>query len=268
MFPKILGLSSYQLINFISTLEVIIYISIFLKANPKKYAFYTSIICASLGLLGARLVMACYDIKNRFNFDYIFKLDYGGMDLGGAFLALPIAMLITHKLFKINYKELFEVIIEALILSSAIAKVACFYSGCCFGIKTDVPWAIETFRTNYLVHPVQLYETGIWIIVYIATMLTKNKMNNINRVCLITIGCIAMRMPVETLRYDAKMFIEGGYWIAYKILLVVCVITLIINNRKKIKGYLNKVVNNDKWIKGEENKRESRKQSKESANTK
>ena len=83
-----------------------------------------------------------------------------------------------------------------------------------------------------------------------ATILTKNRMNNINRVCLITIGCIAMRMPIETLRYDAEFFIEGGYWLAYKILLAVATLILIINNSKKIKLWFNKVIKNDKSIKG------------------
>lgn len=248
MLPEIFGMSSYQLLNVCATLQAIIYITIFLKVKPKRYAFYTGIMCGVLGIVGARLLMT-YEL-HCFNFRTIFRWNYGMMDLGGAFLALPICLVIAHKLFKIKYKDLFEVMIEALIIAAAIAKLACFCAGCCGGIQTDVPWAIKGR------HPVQLYETAIWIIVYIAVILTKNKMNNINRICLITIGCIAMRMPVETFRNDANFFINGEYWLTYKILLIICTLILIINNRKKIKMFFNKVAKNDNGIKNKvENER-------------
>lgn len=119
-----------------------------------------------------------------------------------------------------------------------------------------MPWAVEAKYTNKLVHPVQLYEAGIWIIVLIVVLLTKNKMNDINRCCIITIGCILIRMPIEALRRDANFFMEGGYWLAYKIVIVVSILVLLINNCKKIKQMFNKVVKNDKSIKGQNNKRE------------
>lgn len=238
MLPKIFGMQSYQLLNLCAGLAVIIYITIFLKVKPKRYAFYTGVMFGILGTFGARLLMA-YEM-HCFNFQTIFRWNYGMMDLGGAFLALPVCMFIAHKLFKIKYKDLFEVMIEALIIASAIAKIACFCAGCCGGIQTDVPWAVKG------THPVQLYETTIWIIVYIEVMLTKNSMNNINRVCLITIGCIAMRMVVETFRMDANFFINGEYWLTYKIILVICTVILVINNRRKIKEIFTREINNDK----------------------
>lgn len=221
--------SSYQYFNLLADIVAVLYIIIFLKVKPKRYAFYTAIMFIVLGLAGARLLWACYDLENRFKAELLFKFDYGLMDLGGAFLVFPLVLFIANKLFKIKYKELFEVMIEALILASAIAKVACFSVDCCSGIPTDLPWAVNGL------HPVQLYETGIWIIVYIVVMLTKNKMNNINRICMITIGCILLRMPIETLRADSRLFIDGGYWIAYQIVIGICIIALIINNRKNIK---------------------------------
>ena len=176
MFPEIFDISSYQLINFCASLVVIMYITINLKTiKSKKYAFYTALLCTLLGPIGSRLLWICYDVKNRANFESLFNLEYGSMDLGGAFLAVPLAVFLSHKLFKIEYKELLNVIIEALIIASAMAKIACFCAGCCSGIPTDVAWAVEAKYTNKLVHPVQLYETAIWIIIYIITILTKNR---------------------------------------------------------------------------------------------
>ena len=223
------NISSYDLINMFAQIVAIIYIAIFLKVKPRRYAFFTGVIFLVLSLIAARLLWACYNIEIRFRPEYLFRLKYGSMDLGGAFLTFPIVLVIANKLFKIKYKDLFEVMIEALILASAIAKTACFSIGCCKGIPTDLPWAVNGL------HPVQLYETGIWIIVYIVVMLTKNRMNSINRVCIITIFCILLRMPIETLRADAELFVKGGYWIAYKILIAISLIALYINNRKNLK---------------------------------
>lgn len=237
MLPKIFGVSSYQLLNIFSVVLAVIYMTIYIKVKPKRYAFYTGIMFAVLAVVSSRLLWA-YEM-NRFTFATIFSWNFGAMDLGGAFLAFPVALVIAHNLFKIKYKDLFNVMVEALIISSAIAKLSCFCAGCCGGIPTNVPWAINGR------HPVQLYETAIWIIVYIEVLLTEDKMNNINRVCLITIGCILLRMPVEALRIDAKFFMEGQYWVMYKILIVVATVVLIINNRKKIKSIWNRVVRND-----------------------
>jgi len=233
MLPKIFGISSYQLLNFCATLAMIIYISIFLKTKPKRHAIYIGIMCGVLGVIGARLLMA-YEM-NSFNWNTIFRDKYGMMDLGGAFLAVPIAMFLAHILFKVKYIDLFETIMEGLIIASAIAKLACFCSGCCGGISADVPWAINGR------HPAQLYEVAVWVIMYIEVMLTKNEMNNINRICLLTIACVLMRMVVEQFRADANFFINGEYWVAYKILLVVSAVGLIINNRKQIKHLYNKI---------------------------
>jgi len=241
MLPTIFGMQSYQLINLTASIICIIYITIFLKSKHKIQAFITAVLYVALGLVLSRLLWVSYDFEHRFTTNIIFRFKYGLMDLGGVFLAMPIIMFISHKLFKIEYKNLFNTMVEGMVITAAIAKTACFCAGCCYGVATDVPWAIKSRMGMGLVHPVQLYESAIWVVVYIAIMLTKNRMNNINRVCLITLGCICMRMPVESLRYDAKMFIEGRYWVAYKILLVVCIIGLIINNRHKIKQLYNKI---------------------------
>lgn len=242
VFPEIFGIPSYQFFHLCATIAAIIYITLTLKIKPRRYAFYIGIISIFLSLFAARLLWVSYDLDKNFNLETIFRLRYGSFDLGGAFLAFPICLIIGHKIFKVEYKELFNTLVEALIIYSMIAKIACFCAGCCCGKISDVPWAVR------MRHPVQLYESAVWLIVLIATLLTKNKMSNVNRVCLIGIGCICMRMPVEYFRKDAYMFINGGYWLTYKVLLVVCVVTLIIYNRNKIKQLFNKVVKNDKKI--------------------
>jgi len=230
--PTIFGISTYDFFNILAAIVVIIYITIFLKVTPRRNAFFTGIIFMALGIIGARLLWACYDLENRFTFEQLFRIDYGSMDLGGAFLILPVGFFIAKKLFKAESKNLFNVWAEVVIIASAFAKIGCFSAGCCLGIPTDLPWAVNGL------HPVQLYEVAIWIIVYIAVMLTKDRMNQINRVCLIVIGCILIRMPIETLRADAQLFIEGGYWIAYQVAVIVSIIVLFINNRKNLKKSL------------------------------
>jgi phosphatidylglycerol:prolipoprotein diacylglycerol transferase len=48
----------------------------------------------------------------------------------------------------------------------AIYRVGCFFYGCCYGIRTSVPWAVHYIGTNINRHPTQLYEIGSALIVF------------------------------------------------------------------------------------------------------
>lgn len=120
---------------------------------------------------------------------------YGG--LGGAFS--------TWYYICIRYKLDFLVITDALVphlgISAAIAKLGCFFNGCCYGVATTMPWGVafenanknpfkSVFGNNPLTnilfnsspilrHPTQLYEVFFAIIsAIIAALLLRKKVKS------------------------------------------------------------------------------------------
>jgi phosphatidylglycerol:prolipoprotein diacylglycerol transferase len=49
----------------------------------------------------------------------------------------------------------------------AIYRVGCYFHGCCYGIKTKVPWALHYVGTNINRHPTQIYFIIHAIIVFV-----------------------------------------------------------------------------------------------------
>jgi phosphatidylglycerol:prolipoprotein diacylglycerol transferase len=48
-------------------------------------------------------------------------------------------------------------------LAVAIGRLACFTAGCCHGIPTDLPWAVD-FGDGVMRHPTQLYESAFHLV--------------------------------------------------------------------------------------------------------
>ena len=78
---------------------------------------------------------------------------YGGL-IGGALAAF--AYITVHKL---PIRRSADVCAIYLALGQAITRVGCFLNGCCWGIETDVPWAL-TFPKNSYAYKHQI-EAGI-----------------------------------------------------------------------------------------------------------
>ncbi|UCD50516.1 MAG: prolipoprotein diacylglyceryl transferase [Phycisphaerales bacterium] len=89
---------------------------------------------------------------------------WGGM-LAYLVLAIPLALLITKQ-----RRSALDLVAWALILPWIMAKIGCFFNGCCHGKPCSLPWAVtfpEAARgapPGVPVHPTQFYEIGIMLI--------------------------------------------------------------------------------------------------------
>jgi phosphatidylglycerol:prolipoprotein diacylglycerol transferase len=59
---------------------------------------------------------------------------------------------------KIPTWELADVIAQYIPLGHILGRVGCLLSGCCYGVPTDVPWALRCSPDHILRHPTQIYE--------------------------------------------------------------------------------------------------------------
>lgn len=128
---------------------------------------YDIIITAMVGgIVGARAVYVL-GRWNEFAADplQIFSIWQGGLVFYGGLIGGSLAVLGLARLRKVSIGKVADVATPALALGSAIGRLGCFSSGCCYGEETTVPWAV-TFTDNLSLarplgvplHPTQLYE--------------------------------------------------------------------------------------------------------------
>ena len=131
--------------------------------NIKTGTVIKCLIIENIGLiLGAKtldLIMNyeryAYLINNQM---YINILDSGYTFLGAIFGAI-ISLAIYANATNEDIKQIFNIFIPNLLLIYAIAKIGCFYTGCCQGISIS----------GYIL-PIQLIETCIYLTIYIIVM--------------------------------------------------------------------------------------------------
>lgn len=84
-----------------------------------------------------------------FSFEEKGWVAYGGMI--GAFLFAYLCA----RFSRVSFLKYVDFTIPGIALGMSIARIGCFISGCCYGSKTSVPWAI--IKNGIPIHPVQLY---------------------------------------------------------------------------------------------------------------
>jgi len=91
---------------------------------------------------------------------HAFKLAEGGYvwygGLIGALLTAVVYFRRRPELDALTYSDAFA---PAIMIGASVGRVGCFLSGCCYGVPSDVPWAVAFPATDGVpVHPTQLYD--------------------------------------------------------------------------------------------------------------
>lgn len=81
---------------------------------------------------------------------------YGGMI--GALLVAVFYFYRRPHLKALLYADAFA---PAIMVGACVGRLGCFFAGCCYGVETDVPWAVAFPRLSGLRHPTQLYDAGV-----------------------------------------------------------------------------------------------------------
>ncbi len=123
-------------------------------------SFY--ILAASL--LGARLLYVVIEYKYFLAHPLeAFKIWKGGLVFYGGLMGAMIAGVVYIRKHGLPIWKVGDVVAPSLAIGQAIGRWGCFFAGCCYGVRTDVPWAI-TFTDpkslaplNIPLHPTQIY---------------------------------------------------------------------------------------------------------------
>lgn len=115
---------------------------------------------------------------------------YGGI-IGGLFFLIPFCL--YHP--ALNLKDM-DVLSIPICFSQAIGRLGCLLAGCCYGLESEVPWAIHLH--NKFRHPVQIYES--FALFLLGIFLWKSRKNNL--FIFYFIGYGVLRFFLEFLRGD------------------------------------------------------------------
>ncbi|MBV9767943.1 MAG: prolipoprotein diacylglyceryl transferase [Bryobacterales bacterium] len=179
MLPKLISIGSFFIptygtlvaLGFLAALWIIIRLAkrSGLASEPiTNLAIY----CALAGLAGAKLFMILFDFKmywhDRGALFSLATLQAAGVYQGGFVVAFITAILYTSRQ-NLPILRTCDIFAPGIALGQAIGRVGCLSAGCCWGIKTHLPWAI-TFHNPQAaqltgvpleipLHPTQLYES-------------------------------------------------------------------------------------------------------------
>lgn len=115
-------------------------------------------------LLGARLLYVIVEREYFFAHPLeIVKFWKGGLVFYGGLILGMIAAVVYLKKKKMPLWQVADLLAPSIAIGQAIGRWGCFFSGCCYGIKTDVPWAVIFSDPGSLaprgvpLHPAQIY---------------------------------------------------------------------------------------------------------------
>ena len=167
------------------------------------------------GIVGARIfyvIQFWNEIYSKQPFYEVFNIRKGGQVFYGGFILTIILLFIYAKKNKIKLLSLLDIGCPSLAIGHAFGRIGCFLNGCCYGRPTDsifgviFPKNAEAYQKygGAPIHPVQLYEFGMNLVLFLILMITlrKTKKGQTAAIYLVTYGI---------LRYINESFFRGDH---------------------------------------------------------
>ncbi len=115
-------------------------------------------------LLGARILYVIVEYR-YFTVHPLemFMFWKGGLVFYGGLILAVIVSVVYMRKHALPVWKVGDVVAPSIALGQAIGRWGCFFAGCCYGVKTDVPWAITFSDPRSLapqgipLHPTQVY---------------------------------------------------------------------------------------------------------------
>jgi phosphatidylglycerol:prolipoprotein diacylglycerol transferase len=163
-------------------------------------------------IIGARLLYVIIWYKEYIKDPIsIFKVWEGGLVFYGGFIASFIASLWWIKRKKLNFLMLADIIAPFIAFGHSIARIGCFFAGCCYGRPSDCHGILceavfPALNDNIPRYPTQIYESFAnflnFIILIIFFKKFKNKNGDVIFLYLLNYGIT--RMIIEFFRGDPE----------------------------------------------------------------
>ena len=153
-----------------------------------------------------------------------------GLSSYGGVIGIILASFIFEKILPTN-KKIIKYSIISLTIVYSISKIACFVSGCCYGIPYNGIFSVKYPNVlNISLFPVQLLETIIFFIIFLVC----NKIRNNRNIIYLTIILSSFaKFSLDFLRYDHVTKNITVNQIFSILLIIITLIIYIINRNRK-----------------------------------
>ncbi len=173
-----LPISSYDVFV---TLGFIVGMLVFYYQYKKKeqsgdpHEHFVNLFVAALigGAIGAKLPIWVFNYKEIFSHTVTIATALSGKTVLGGIIGGWIAVEIEKHRLGIK-KKTGNSFAPALALGEAVGRIGCFLNGCCGGIPSTLPWAMD-FGDGILRHPTQLYMSAFCMALFIFLWSIKDK---------------------------------------------------------------------------------------------
>jgi phosphatidylglycerol:prolipoprotein diacylglycerol transferase len=184
------------------------------------------------GILGARVAYVISDWGHyAANPAEILQVWKGGVIYYGGFIGASLAIIVLSYLNRDKGKlSFYDLAITPIPLGHALGRFGCFMNGCCYGTPTDSPLGIcyphrswpyhyqleqgligPDALTSLAVHPVQLYEAGLNILLFgLLFWLFDRRTRNGTNLAIYLMSYPLIRFAMEFMRGDERQTIVGG----------------------------------------------------------
>jgi len=186
MLPRLFHLGGYSQSTYGVLVALAFLVALAVIAREARRAGLNSdaivnlgILCGLSAMVGAKLMMYLVDISyyvhNPREIFTMASLQAGGVFYGGLIAALIVAVVYMrrHKLPALATADVFA---PGIALGHAIGRLGCFCAGCCWGLRTNLPWGV-TFTNpraydtvgvplGVKLHPTQLYESAAEFVIF------------------------------------------------------------------------------------------------------
>jgi len=147
------------------------------------------------------------------------NLQKGGLVFQGALPATLAYAVWTLRRRKISFLAMCNVVFPWIPLAQAFGRMGCFFNGCCYGVRSEAPWALQFppgspphaahygFGVNqadawsHAIHPTQLYSVILLLVIAIVLFLVRMRWN-------LFPGAL---LPLYLMLYGIKRFIVEIY---------------------------------------------------------
>ncbi|MBA7654559.1 Phosphatidylglycerol--prolipoprotein diacylglyceryl transferase [subsurface metagenome] len=161
-----------------------------------------------------------------------------GLTIYGAVLGAALGIWIYSKASKFHFGYFADLVAPAIILAQAVGRVGCTINGCCYGIKTSLPWGVVyTHPESYgysaslalpegmALHPTQPYEIIYLLIIFAVLLKLRGRFKPDGSLFLIYLSLYSLwRVGIDFLR-DGTPFLFGLHQ-AQVVAIIVLAITI------------------------------------------
>lgn len=130
-------------------------------------------LCIVATVLGGRALFIISQWDQFSSWTEWFELWNGGFSILGGIIGCLVTVTASLKYYKIPLLPTADIASVYVPLLESIARIGCFFAGCCYGQATTLPWGVtytcsdSTAPLMVSLHPTQLYSSALLFIIFI-----------------------------------------------------------------------------------------------------